>query len=66
MDTLENELADLLNRYSAENESDTPDFILAGFLRTSLAAFNGAVNAREKWHGHDGLTKKFSEKPHDD
>ena len=65
METLENEITALLNRHSAENESDTPDFILAGFLRASLAAFNGAVNAREQWYGHEGLTKK-SEKPHDD
>lgn len=64
--TLESELSALLNRYNAENESDTPDFILAGFLRASLAAFNGAVNARENWYGHSGLTKLRLEKPNDD
>ena len=61
MESLESELSALLNRHSAENESDTPDFILAGFLRAALAAFNGATNAREQWYGHDGLTRKRTE-----
>lgn len=45
------ELTSLLNRYSAENGSNTPDFILADFLRISLAAFDGAVVKREHWYG---------------
>lgn len=50
MSELEREIESVLNRHSAENESDTPDFILAEFLRNSLAAFNSAVRSRDKWY----------------
>lgn len=36
----------LLNRHSAENESNTPDWILAQFLLGCLRAFNQATNDR--------------------
>lgn len=39
-----------INRYSKESGSDTPDFILAEYLRDCLHAFNAAVEAREKWY----------------
>ena len=43
-----------LNWHSAENNSNTPDFILAQFLVTCLAAFDAAVQARSNWYGrHD-------------
>jgi hypothetical protein len=45
------ELESLINRSSQENESDTPDFILAGFLRDSLSAWNRATKERERWFG---------------
>ena len=45
------ELAVVLNRASAENGSDTPDFILATFLSDALAAFDKAVSARHRWFG---------------
>ena len=47
--TLEQELADLLNRHSVENESNTPDFILAEFLTDCLDAWGKAQRARQKW-----------------
>lgn len=40
----------LINRNSLENESDTPDFILAEYLVDCLIAFDKAVNKREKWY----------------
>jgi hypothetical protein len=40
-------------RASAENGSNTPDFILAQYLTSCLAAFDEAVNAREKWYGRE-------------
>jgi len=43
----EKELQALLNKYSLENGSDTPDYVLAGYLMTCLNAFDGAVNWRE-------------------
>lgn len=42
------ELTSLLNRYSKENESDTPDFILANYLIGCIKTFNYSQNAREK------------------
>ena len=47
------ELASWLNVRSAENESNTPDFILAQFMQSCLAAFNVAVQQRETWYGRD-------------
>lgn len=41
----------LINSHSLENESGTPDYILADFLVSSLASFDKAVEAREKWYG---------------
>ena len=48
--TLEQELTVILNKHSAESESDTPDFILASYLLACLAAYNNAVLARTAWH----------------
>jgi hypothetical protein len=45
------ELRATLNKHSVENGSNTPDFILAQYLLSCLAAFETAVNAREKWYG---------------
>jgi len=50
MNGLRLDLADLLNRHSAENESDTPDFLLARFLERCLQAFDEAVSARSRWY----------------
>lgn len=47
----QDELTKLINKYSQENESGTPDFILAQYMWNSLQAFNLAVNEREKWYG---------------
>jgi len=41
-----------INRNSAENGSDTPDFILAEYLMTCLEAFDKTLNARSAWYGH--------------
>lgn len=46
------ELASLLNKYSRENRSNTPDFILALYLVRSLLAFDLTCKEREKWYGH--------------
>jgi hypothetical protein len=49
--TFASELESLINRYSQENGSNTPDFILAEYLQGCLEAFNKTVEAREKWYG---------------
>ena len=53
MNELEREITNALNRCSAENGSDTPDFILAQFLLGCLAAWNTGVQQREKWYGRE-------------
>lgn len=54
------ELENLINCFSVENESNTPDFILAQYLRGCLTNFANIVNAREKWYGRG---PKFVEPP---
>ncbi len=47
----EKELEELINRHSMENDSNTPDFILAQYVLTCLSAYRNAVNKRDKWFG---------------
>ena len=49
MNDFRKELTDLINFYSKENGSDTPDFILAEYLGDCLQVFDKAINARDKW-----------------
>jgi len=48
---LEIKLKELLNCESEENQSDTPDWILAWYMLSCLDAFNRAVREREAWYG---------------
>jgi len=50
VDTFEQELEQLINKYSKENGSNTPDFILAEYLVRCLRAFNVGVKKREDWY----------------
>lgn len=45
------ELTGIINFYSLDSESDSPDFILAEFLEDCLDAFDKAVNQRERFFG---------------
>jgi hypothetical protein len=47
------EIEHLINCESMENGSDTPDFILAEYLCNCLAAWDLAVQKREKWYGRE-------------
>ena len=42
-------LTELINRFSKESGSNTPDFILAKYLTETLAAFDKATTTREGW-----------------
>lgn len=53
MTTLRDEIKTAINCHSAENGSNTPDFILAQYLLDCLAAFDKAVIARERWYGRN-------------
>ncbi len=46
-------LTNLLNCTSQENGSNTPDFILAEYLRDCLDVFNNTLQKREKWYGRN-------------
>ncbi len=45
------ELRSVINRYSMENGSDCPDFILAQFLHNCLLAFDAASLRRDQFFG---------------
>ncbi len=51
MNDLEKELSALLNSVSREDDSNTPDFILAELMIQCLDAFELASNKRESWYG---------------
>jgi len=53
IDSLREEVAAALNRHSCENESNTPDFILAKFLLGCLQAWDNSVRERERWYGRN-------------
>lgn len=55
-------LEELINEYSMENGSDTPDFILARYLRNCLENFDASVKEREEWYGRQ---KHISDLPED-
>lgn len=48
-DNLREAIERAINRFSAENGSNTPDFVLAEFLLDSLAAFDKATKRRDEW-----------------
>lgn len=47
---LKDEIKNLLNKYSAEDESNTPDHVLAEYIANCLDAFDLAVNSRDSWY----------------
>jgi hypothetical protein len=49
MSLLEHELKKLLNAHSAENASDTPDFILARYVTDCLDSYARATKERDRW-----------------
>lgn len=51
--SLEQELTILLNKFSQENASNTPDFILAQFMLSCLSAASTLTQQRETWYGRD-------------
>jgi len=49
--TVVREFASVINRNSLENDSNTPDFILAQYLVDCLMAWNRTINVRAGWYG---------------
>lgn len=58
-------LETIINRYSQENASDTPDFILADYMQSCLAAYNEAVRRRDRWYDFHpwGAHRRVDEAP---
>ena len=57
------DLASLLNSYSAEAPSGTPDFILADFMNNILREFNEAIGRRAEWRGEEVEFRPSPEDP---
>lgn len=51
--SFQTELEALINKYSVENQSSTPDFILAEYLTGCLEVFNKTVIKRASWYGRE-------------
>jgi len=49
---LRTDIESAINRNSAENGSDTPDWILADYLMACLENFDNTVHARSCWYNH--------------
>jgi hypothetical protein len=47
---LKEDIEYLLNSYSRNNNSITPDFILADYIENSLQAFEKATRQRDIWN----------------
>jgi hypothetical protein len=45
------ELTTLINKHSQENDSNTPDFVLAAYMMNCLNAFNAAIKHRAELAG---------------
>ena len=61
-DSFQEELESLINQHSIENDSDTPDFILAQYIVDCLRVYAKTVKARDKWYGFEGLSQRYGEK----
>ena len=53
MTEFENQLRNLINLHSLENDSDTPDHLLASFLREQLNVWKTSVRARDAWYNFE-------------
>lgn len=49
----EKELKELINKHSVENDSGTPDWLLAKYLTGCLIVYTSVVMAREKWYNRE-------------
>lgn len=52
----ERELIILINRYSIENDSNTPDHLLCKYIMGCLSLYASTTNERDYWYGVDRNT----------
>lgn len=50
--SFENRLKSLINECCMENQSDTPDYILASYIQSCLGAFTDATRERDRYFGN--------------
>lgn len=58
--TFEKELTLLINKYSLEGLSNTPDFILAFYMKDCLVAFQNAQQRRTQWYADRVAEKVYA------
>lgn len=51
MSKFKRQLRALINKHSMEMGSNTPDFVLAEYLKNCLKSFDKAIKARERYYG---------------
>lgn len=55
MKNFENELKELLNKYSMENYWDMPDFLMAQMIHTFIKTTGPTMRKNLDWHGADSV-----------
>ena len=55
----EKELISLISRYSQENVSETPDFVLAEYIMGCMKVYEQTVKRRDEWFGFNWSESKF-------
>lgn len=53
IENFKHDLAKLINIYSLEAVSNTPDFIIAEYLTNTLLEFDKLMQSRDNWYGHN-------------
>lgn len=51
MERIEKEITEIFNKYGLDTITDTPDYILADYVMTSLYAYLKTKEKTEKWFG---------------
>lgn len=52
IENFKRDLARLINLYSLESVSNTPDFIIAEYLTNTLLEFDKLMQSRDNWYGY--------------
>lgn len=58
MENFRRELEKLINRHCKENDSDTPDFILAKYIERCLDNYAITVKERDEWFKFEPFSEK--------
>ena len=56
------DIAHVVNKYSLEQESQTPDYILAEYMLKSLSDLNRLMRSRDYWYNGNGAALGLDKK----